>query len=158
MQGARVESLVSEDRKCQGATKPTYRNYWSARTLEPALGNKRSHHKRNPCTASRESAWQPRPSRAKKKTKNQPSAAPSCHDFVLSWLPQALPLGVLTAADPSHLLGPGGFAFASLFLSSALWGVGYWQARWRPYSVPDAASSTFNAFILLPGLWDRCYY
>ena len=48
MQGTRVRALVWEDPTCRGAAKPVCHNYWSPRTLEPMLHNKRSHHSETP--------------------------------------------------------------------------------------------------------------
>ena len=60
MQGTRVQAVVREDPACHGATKPVHHNYWacaletaghnywSPRTLETVLRNKRSHHNEKP--------------------------------------------------------------------------------------------------------------
>ena len=47
MQGTWVWSLVQEDPTCWGAAEPVHRNFWGW-ALEPALCNKRSHHKEKP--------------------------------------------------------------------------------------------------------------
>ena len=71
MQGTRVRSLVREDPKCRGATKPLRHDYWAC-ALEPALCNERSHRNEKPAHHTKSNPRSPQLEKAHARSNEDP--------------------------------------------------------------------------------------